>query len=57
MHTPIDRRNRSLISRYLERKRQYRALVELDARLLADIGLTPESQSWEGAKWRWPDWI
>lgn len=57
MYTPIDRRSRVSIRRYLERKRQHRALVGLDARLLADIGLASESQSWEGIRWRWPDWI
>jgi len=50
-------RVRTALRKYFETNRQRRALHRLDARLLDDIGLMREPRSWEGAAWRWPDWI
>jgi uncharacterized protein YjiS (DUF1127 family) len=42
-----------LAARWMARRRQRRALAELDAHLLRDVGLTAEQARREAAKWFW----
>ena len=49
----IRRRAIADVTRWFARSRQRRALAKLDARLLADVGITPEAARREIAKPFW----